>query len=100
LTVWSVAGAAVVGVVRGTYWQSILVDNSPHAYSYHTENGIPIESWYDDDSDTELLKLIGFLKNIGNAEDVRPYIKEHFKTYQLVERARNGLPVSLSAPPF
>ena len=80
--------------------QSLLVDNSPHAYSYHTDNGIPIESWYDDDADTELLKLIGFLKNVQSAEDVRPIVREHFKTYNLVERARNGLSVSLSAPPF
>eukprot|EP01032_Pedospumella_encystans_P014167 gene14167-16292_t len=80
--------------------KSILVDNSPHAYSYHIDNGIPIESWYDDDTDTELLKLIGFLKNVQNVDDVRPLIREHFKTYNLVERARNGLSVSLSAPPF
>jgi len=79
---------------------AMLVDNSPHAYSYHNDNGIPIESWYDDDTDTELLKLIGFLKTLQGVDDVRPIIREHFKTYQLVERARMGLPVSLSAPPF
>jgi len=80
--------------------QSLLVDNSPHAYSYHIDNGIPIESWYDDDADTELLKLIGFLKSVQNVDDVRPIIREHFKTYHLIDRARNGLSVSLSAPPF
>lgn len=80
--------------------QSLLVDNSPHAYSYHIDNGIPIESWYDDDSDTELLKLIGFLKSVQNVDDVRPIVREHFKTYHLIDRARNGLSVSLSAPPF
>jgi CTD small phosphatase-like protein 2 len=41
------------------------VDNSPHAYGYQIDNGIPIVSWYDDDKDTELLKLIGFLKKIS-----------------------------------
>ena len=45
--------------------QSVLVDNSPHAYGYQIDNGIPIVSWYDDDKDTELLKLIGFLKKIS-----------------------------------
>eukprot|EP00428_Durinskia_dybowskii_P066689 CAMPEP_0170374712 /NCGR_PEP_ID=MMETSP0117_2-20130122/10763_1 /TAXON_ID=400756 /ORGANISM="Durinskia baltica, Strain CSIRO CS-38" /LENGTH=367 /DNA_ID=CAMNT_0010629717 /DNA_START=194 /DNA_END=1300 /DNA_ORIENTATION=+ len=80
--------------------KTLLVDNSPHAYSYHTDNGIPIESWYDDDNDTELLKLIGFLKSVQNVDDVRPTVREHFKTYNLVERARNNLSVSLSAPPF
>jgi CTD small phosphatase-like protein 2 len=82
------------------YLQSLLVDNSPHAYSYHTDNGIPIESWYDDDSDTELLKLIGFLKSVQSVDDVRPIVREHFKTYHLIERARKGLSVSLSAPPY
>ena len=24
----------------------LLVDNSPHAYAYQTDNGVPIESWY------------------------------------------------------
>lgn len=80
--------------------KSVLVDNSPHAYSYHHDNGIPIESWYDDDGDTELLKLVGFLKRLQGVDDVRPVVREHFKTYQLVENARLGLPTSLSAPPF
>ncbi len=78
----------------------MLVDNSPHAYGYQVDNGIPIESWYDDDSDTELLKLIGFLRRLNHVEDVRPVVREHFKTHQLVENARAGLPVVLTAPPF
>ncbi|RYY69434.1 hypothetical protein EON63_23680 [archaeon] len=44
--------------------QTLLVDNSPYAYAYQLDNGVPIESWYDDDSDTELLKLLAFLKRI------------------------------------
>ncbi len=78
----------------------MLVDNSPHAYGYQVDNGIPIESWYDDEGDTELLKLIGFLRRVNGVDDVRPVVREHFKTHQLVERARAGLPISLSAPPF
>ena len=26
----------------------VLVDNSPHAFSYDTDNGVPIVSWFDD----------------------------------------------------
>ncbi len=76
------------------------MDNSPHAYAYQINNGIPIESWYDDDSDNELLKLIGFLKRLIAVDDMRPIVREHFKTYQLVSRAKSGLPISLNAPPF
>lgn len=67
--------------------KTMLVDNSPHAYGYQVDNGIPIESWFEDDADTELLKLSGFLRKIQNSSDVRPVIREHFKTYKLVEKA-------------
>lgn len=70
--------------------RTVLVDNSPYAYGYQIDNGIPIESWFDDDNDTELLKLIGFLRCLHAAPDVRPVIREHFKTYKLIEEAAMG----------
>lgn len=80
--------------------KTILVDNSPYAYGYQTDNGVPIESWFDDNNDTELLKLATFLSKIECADDVRPFIREHFKTHELVLRASRGLPVPVEAPPF
>ena len=83
------------------YHKTALVDNSPHAYGYQIENGIPIESWFDDDNDTELLKLVGFLRKAFAASDVRTVIREHFKTHDLINRAKGGLFVDLSVvPPF
>jgi len=79
---------------------TVLVDNSPHAYGFQIDNGIPIESWFDDDNDTELLKLVGFLRQLANVDDVRPVVHNHFKTYQLVQNAKMGISISLSAPPF
>ena len=80
--------------------KTVLVDNSPHAYGYQLDNGIPIESWFDDERDTELLKLAEFLKKIVDTGDVRPTVREHFKSYTLVEKARQGLPIKMRAPPF
>ena len=80
--------------------RTVLVDNSPHAYGYQIDNGIPIESWFDDDSDTELLKLLGFLRQVFASDDVRPIVRQHFRTHQLILDASKGIPVQLTAPPF
>lgn len=50
------------------------------------DNGIPIESWFDNTNDTELLKLIPFLKKLANVDDVRPYIRNKFKLYKIIEQ--------------
>jgi CTD small phosphatase-like protein 2 len=76
------------------------VDNSPHAYSYHLENGIPIESWFDDDDDEQLLKLIEFLEVLKTQPDVRPFVRDYFKSHMLVERSKLGLPVKIKPPPL
>lgn len=80
--------------------QTMLVDNSPHAYGYDVDNGIPIESWFENQNDTELLKLLDFLKTVEGEDDVRGAIREHFKSYQLVERALLGQAPTISCPPF
>lgn len=68
--------------------KTVLVDNSPHAFGYQVDNGIPIESWFDDPNDSELLKLADFLSTIENADDVRPLVRSHFKSHELIRKAR------------
>lgn len=67
--------------------KSVLVDNSPHAFGYQVDNGIPIESWFDDKNDTELLKLERFLRTLHKVEDVRSVVRRTFRTYELIENA-------------
>ncbi len=62
-----------------------IIDNSFQAFGFQLDNGIPIESWFDDDQDCELLNLIPFLRHLKDASDVRPYIKNAFKLQEFVE---------------
>ena len=52
----------------------IIVDNSPIAYAFNEENGLPIKTWYDDYTDDELNKISPLLIFLANVDDVRAYI--------------------------
>ncbi|KAL6097793.1 ctdspl [Pungitius sinensis] len=57
----------------------IIIDNSPASYIFHPENAVPVQSWFDDMTDTELLDLIPLFEGLCKEEDV----------YSLLQSLRN-----------
>ncbi|XP_061774417.1 uncharacterized protein LOC133564249 [Nerophis ophidion] len=54
----------------------IIIDNSPASYVFHPDNAVPVGSWFDDTSDSELLDLIPFFERLSSADDIYDLLKE------------------------
>ncbi|KAJ3363835.1 CTD small phosphatase-like protein 2 [Allomyces javanicus] len=63
--------------------KTIIVDNSPQAFAYHPANGIAVPSWYDDQTDRALARLLPTLAKLAKHDDVRPAV---FASSPLVAR--------------
>ncbi|XP_031618768.1 carboxy-terminal domain RNA polymerase II polypeptide A small phosphatase 1-like [Contarinia nasturtii] len=48
----------------------IIADNSPASYTFHPYNAVPITSWFDDDTDSELLDLIPLFEELSKVDSV------------------------------
>lgn len=48
----------------------IIVDNSPASYIFHPDNAVPVASWFDDMTDSELLDLIPFFEKLSKVDNV------------------------------
>jgi len=57
---------------------AMIVDNSPTSYLFQPEQGIPIESWFDDPEDRELMALLPILDDLNQCEDCREGLKKYY----------------------
>lgn len=71
-----------LSIAGRTRTRSLLLDNSPNCYIFQPEQGIPIESWFDDQSDDYLLKLLPVLDNISEHDDVIKGLRDALPWYE------------------
>lgn len=48
----------------------VIVDNSPASYIFHPDNAVPVASWFDDMTDSEMFDLIPFFEKLSKVDNV------------------------------
>ena len=69
----------------------IIVDNSPLAYAFDSDNGLPIKGWYDDKEDKELEKIFPILEFLADTKDVRYFIHKFVNNNEIIYNMANEL---------
>eukprot|EP00467_Chlorarachnion_reptans_P010103 CAMPEP_0114488552 /NCGR_PEP_ID=MMETSP0109-20121206/1395_1 /TAXON_ID=29199 /ORGANISM="Chlorarachnion reptans, Strain CCCM449" /LENGTH=230 /DNA_ID=CAMNT_0001664961 /DNA_START=333 /DNA_END=1025 /DNA_ORIENTATION=+ len=59
--------------------RTVIIDNSPVAYSMNKDNAVPIRPFYDDASDDELRSCIPFLMALRSMKDVRKLLRRRHR---------------------
>lgn len=54
----------------------LILDNSPASYVFHPDNAVPVASWFDNMSDTELQDLLPFFEQLSRVEDVYSVLRQ------------------------
>nr|CAD2179235.1 unnamed protein product [Meloidogyne enterolobii]CAD2179237.1 unnamed protein product [Meloidogyne enterolobii] len=68
--------------------KTVIIDNCLQSFAYQIDNGIPIESWFVERNDTELLKLIPFLESLSReGQDVCPRIHERYRIRDILNNS-------------
>ena len=69
----------------------IILDNSPLAYAFDVDNGLPILSWFDNRDDKELVHIEPLLKFLAKVPDVRKYIKKFLRNNCIIYEIANRI---------
>lgn len=56
----------------------IIIDNSPASYAFQPENAVPIETWFDDPQDLQLMELMGLLNELAKVDNVVELLEKAF----------------------
>lgn len=54
----------------------VIMDNSPASYIFHPYNAVPVSSWFDDMSDSELIELVPFLETLSKVDNVYEVLRK------------------------
>jgi len=77
-----------LGLLNRDLRKTVIVDNSPQTFAFHIDNGIPIESWFHNPQDDQLLHLMHFLERLAvdHSDDFRPVLRAQFRLRDIVSR--------------
>lgn len=56
----------------------IIIDNSPLSYAFQPGNAVPIDTWFDDPHDLQLMELLGLLNELAKVDNVTELIEKAF----------------------
>ncbi|XP_028672054.1 CTD small phosphatase-like protein 2-A isoform X1 [Erpetoichthys calabaricus] len=65
-----------LAVLKRDLAKAVIVDNNPYTWPYQLTNVIPIQSWYGNQKDRELQKLVPYLEKLSTLEDFRVLLKK------------------------
>eukprot|EP00831_Metopus_contortus_P028949 TRINITY_DN23919_c0_g1_i2.p1 TRINITY_DN23919_c0_g1~~TRINITY_DN23919_c0_g1_i2.p1 ORF type:complete len:269 (-),score=26.09 TRINITY_DN23919_c0_g1_i2:5-811(-) len=70
-----------LSLINRSLSNTLIIDNSPNAYSLQRANALPIETWLNDPRDRQLFDLLPVLELLATAPgDVRTYVKKLIKS--------------------
>merc|ERR1719189_298927 len=67
-----------LGILGRELKNCVIIDNSPQCFAFEVDSGIPCTSWFDDQRDNELMRLMPYLREMKDLDDLRPYLRKTF----------------------